>query len=191
MVPRPQFAMLGRTQRRRWFAGLGGAGVFLWVAVLMLLSPVHERQPQVAVSKFSEFTDLDGLTWRNFTLTNAGPGGVEYHPRGYQWTDLPMDLDYLEGAFIMGGSGLLQPGTADVLTWLKPSRQEGQWRFLLACRRSPSIVDRLRLRLHDRFPRFFGIPEFNDEPWLVTSPWASIRDEQPTGSDGGTARPDP
>lgn len=146
--------MVTGNARKRWFAGFG---VVIAVAVmaLVLTSSVRERQPRVAVSGWSEFTDPDGVTLRNFVLTNAGPGGVEYDTRSYQWTDLPLG-DPLSGAFVMGGSGSLAQGTVAVLTFMKPSRKDGQWRFVVACRRSPRPIERLRLHLHHRFPRFTG-----------------------------------
>ena len=169
--------MVTGNARNRWFAGFG---VVIAVAMmaLVLTSPVLERQPRVAVSGWSEFTDADGVTWRNFVLTNAGPGGVEYDTRSYQWIDLPLG-NPLSGAFVMGGSGSLAPGSSTVLTWIKPSRQDGRWRFVVACRRSPHPIERWHLHLHQRFPRFFEAPRLDREPWLATSSWTQIGDHDP------------
>lgn len=150
--------------------------IVVGVMTVVLTTSVHERQPRVAVSDWSEFTDTAGVTWRNFFLTNAGPGGVEYDTRTYQWIDLPLG-EPLNGAFVMGGSGSLAPETAAVLTWPKPSRQDGQWRFVVACRRSPRPIERLRLQLHYRFPRFFEAPQLDREPWLATSHWTQVHDK--------------
>jgi hypothetical protein len=168
---------MGRTDRRRWFAGIGIV-IAVVMMVVMLTSPVQVRQPGVAVSDWFECTDAEGVTWRNFVLTNAGPGGVEYDTRSYQWIDLPLG-DPLSGAFVMGGSGSLEPGTAAVLTWMKPSRQDGQWRFVVACRRNLRPIERLRLHLHNRFPWFFEAPRLDREPWLATSSWTQIHDKNP------------
>jgi hypothetical protein len=166
---------MGRSDRRRWLIGIGIVIVVAMMTVVLTTS-VHERQPRVAVSDWSEFTDWAGVTWRNFVLTNAGPGGVEYDTSTYQWADLPLG-DPLNGAFVMGGSGSLEPGTAVVLTWPKPSRQDGRWRFVVACRRSPRPIERVRLQLHHRFPRLFEAPELDREPWLATSNWTQIPDK--------------
>jgi hypothetical protein len=100
---------MGGTDRRRWFVGIGIV-IAVVMMPLMLTSPVQVRQPKVEVSGWSEFTDPDGVTLRNFVFTNTGPGGVEYDTRSYQWIDLPLG-DPLSGAFVMGGSGSLEPGT--------------------------------------------------------------------------------
>jgi len=165
---------MSKRWRKRWII-VGGcvSGLFLFVALWMILTgDVGRERPYVSVD-WTDSTDHEGNARRVFVISNAGPGAVEWDLGHYQWADLNAS-DSVSGAFVMGGSGRLAPGEAGSLPFFRPTRPEGTWRFTVPCRRGESVLERLHARLRDRFPRWVPKPKVSRPVWLATSPWTEV-----------------
>jgi hypothetical protein len=135
-------------------------------------SDYGQRQAKVTVD-WKDTTNENGDAWRLFVISNAGPGAVEWDLGHHQWADLN-PADSCSGDFVMGYSGRLAPGEVGSFEFPRPTRPNGTWRYVVPCRRAQGIVERLRARLRNRFPRWISEPKDTREVWMAASPWTEV-----------------
>ncbi len=172
--------------RKRWISVIILAAACGLVLVVTLTRARWHQPRSVVTVRLVCSTDRDSTARWSFVISNAGPAAVEWDLGHCQWTDLPSSRGRSD-AFVMGGSGHLDPRTQTALNAPPNPTRSGVWRYVVPVRRTPDVLERLQGRFHRRFPGI--VPAPRSAVWLATSPWIEQIDGRPSNETLQPTRP--